>query len=46
MCKNIGPPNYTIQKNKLKKDKRLKYKSQNHNNHRRKNRELNLKYST
>ena len=34
--KETRPPTYTIHKNKLKMDKRLKCKSQNHKNSRRK----------
>ena len=38
-------PTYTINKNKLKVDKRLKYKSQHHKSPRRKHRQGNLRYS-
>ena len=40
------PPTYTIYKNKLKMDKRLKFKLQHHKSPRGEYREENLSYST
>ena len=39
------PPTYTIHKNKLKMDKRLKCKSQNHKSPRGEHKQENLRYS-
>ena len=40
------PPIYTIHKNKLKMDKKLKYKSQPHKSPRGEHRQENLRHST
>ena len=44
--KETRSPTYTIHKNKLKVDKRLKYKLQHHKSPREEQRQENLRYST